>query len=94
MFLRGSVVICLDIDCTGLDGLGGGSRSRAGSRSTSSDKDGGHGFDDVHHFGDLALSIFEILDVHDFHFTLVMVMCKRIVQLEVRMSDDASAKEE
>ena len=89
--LRGNVVICVDMDhCSSFIGLGGGRWSR---RSGTSLIDGSDSLCNVYHFGDLTLSVLEIVDGDDRVLTLVVVVGKRVVQLVVRMSNGASAEE-
>lgn len=87
----GDVVICIDMDFgTSFNGLGGWARRR----STSS-IDGSDSLCNVYHFRDLALSILEILNGDDRILTLVVVVvCKRVVQLVVGVSNGASAEED
>ena len=87
------VIICFDIDfCSGFHRLG--SRRWARRRGTAS-VDGDHSLYNIEHFGHLTLSILEILRGDDWVLTLVLVVVgKRIVQLVVRVSNGAGAKED
>lgn len=86
----GDVVICIDMDFTGFNGLGGWAR-----RWSTSSIDSFDSLCDVYNFRDLALSILEIVDGDDRVLTLVVVVVsKRVVQLVVGMSDGASAEED
>lgn len=82
------MVICVDMDfCTGFVD---GSWAR---RSSTSGIDGSDSLCNIYHFGDLTLSVLEIVDGDDWILTLMVVVGKRVIQLVVRMSNGASAKE-
>ena len=83
--LRGGVVICIDWYCSA------GSRAR---RRSTSDVNCSDSLCNVYNFGDLTLSVLEIINGDDWVLTLVVVVGKRIVQLVVRMSNGASAEED
>ena len=92
--LRGDVVICVDMDfCAGFIRVGGGSWGR---RSSTTDTYSRDGLGNVYHFRDLALSVLEIVDGDNgiLTFVVVVMVDKRVVQLVVRMSNSASAKED
>lgn len=90
--LRGVVVISIDWYCSaGFVGLGGGSWAR---RRSTSDINSSDSLCNVYNFGDLTLSVLEIINGDDWVLTLVVVVGKRIVQLVMRMSNGASAEED
>ena len=86
-----NMIICFDIDFWScLDRWSG--RNCSGRRSTAN-VDCRHSLYNVQYLGSLTLSILEILDRNELVLTPMVRVGKRVVQLIVRMSNDARAKE-